>query len=320
MNMNKRDKLRLPERKKSQVKLKKESAIYLPTYHFLKGEFHHARRHETGLIRDDDTEFLHQYRVALRRCRAIIGLLSPLFVPEQKLMLQNDLKNLMQKTNALRDLDVYLDNMEPFFYALEHQYHQGLTLFFNDLLDKRTQAFHDVKDWLKSDEYEQQCAQIAGLINEMENNPTPAGKRLCLPTAQKRIWKRFSQTLSLCQAVGYNHPDEQLHQLRISCKKLRYLLEYFAPLFPGKVIKEQIKQLKALQESLGEFNDSSVQMTFLSQYLAQQKPESRRHTAISHLLEFSDKQHADHKISVVDHVSQYTFATHQKSYEKLYQP
>ncbi|QUJ69977.1 CHAD domain-containing protein (plasmid) [Photobacterium sp. GJ3] len=318
MSMNKRDKLRLPTRKRAPIKLKKDSEIYLPTYHFLKTEFQHARRHEKGLIRDDDTEFLHQYRVSLRRCRALIGMLGPIFYPEQKVMLQNDLKTCMQKTNALRDLDVYLDLMEIYFDAVEPQHHEGLSLFFNDLKDRRTAQFVAVTEWLDTPDYTQQCAQIAGLIDELEHKTTEAGKQPCLPAAKKSIWKRFKKTLTLCQSVGYANPDEHLHQLRISCKKLRYLLEYFAPMFPKKVIKDQIKQLKLLQDVLGVFNDSSVQITFLNQYLEALKPESKRHQAISHLLTATEKKHADHKISLIDHVNQYAMAAPQKSFEKLY--
>jgi CHAD domain-containing protein len=59
-----------------------------------------------------------------------------------------------------------------------------------------------------------------------------------------------------------------LHDLRIDCKKLRYLLEFFVSLFPAEEMKQLIKQLKGLQENLGDFNDLSVQQEFLGDYLA----------------------------------------------------
>ncbi len=61
--------------------------------------------------------------------------------------------------------------------------------------------------------------------------------------------------------------DEVVHQLRINCKKLRYLMEFFAPLFPENEIKTLIKALKLLQDNLGNFNDYSVQQIFLRQVL-----------------------------------------------------
>ena len=54
-----------------------------------------------------------------------------------------------------------------------------------------------------------------------------------------------------------------LHALRIDCKKLRYLLEFFASLFPPDEIEILVKQLKRLQDNLGDFNDLSVQRDYL---------------------------------------------------------
>jgi len=54
-----------------------------------------------------------------------------------------------------------------------------------------------------------------------------------------------------------------LHALRIQCKKLRYLMEFFSSLFPRKKINVLIEQLKKLQGNLGDFNDLCVQEDYL---------------------------------------------------------
>jgi CHAD domain-containing protein len=65
-------------------------------------------------------------------------------------------------------------------------------------------------------------------------------------------------------------PDELIHQLRINCKKLRYLMEFFTPLFPPTKIKSLIRSLKLLQDNLGNFNDYSVQQQYLGKMQAQE--------------------------------------------------
>ena len=65
--------------------------------------------------------------------------------------------------------------------------------------------------------------------------------------------------------------DELLHALRIECKKLRYLMEFFTSLFPRKKMTRLIKQLKRLQDNLGEFNDLSVQQEYLM-HMAEELP------------------------------------------------
>ncbi|MCB0284108.1 MAG: CHAD domain-containing protein, partial [Calditrichaeota bacterium] len=53
----------------------------------------------------------------------------------------------------------------------------------------------------------------------------------------------------------------------IVCKKLRYLIEFFSSLYPQEAVNDAIKQLKALQDNLGDFNDLSVQIDQLYAYL-----------------------------------------------------
>jgi len=61
------------------------------------------------------------------------------------------------------------------------------------------------------------------------------------------------------EAITDLSPAEALHDLRKSCKKLRYLMEFFQSLYPESQIKCLIKNLKGLQEVLGDFQDYAVQ-------------------------------------------------------------
>jgi CHAD domain-containing protein len=94
-------------------------------------------------------------------------------------------------------------------------------------------------------------------------NVTPVGE-----LARTVIYKRFRKIIRKGGRITADTPDEELHDLRIDCKKLRYLLEFFVSLFPANEMKRLIKQLKGLQENLGDFNDLSVQQEFLGDYLA----------------------------------------------------
>jgi len=52
--------------------------------------------------------------------------------------------------------------------------------------------------------------------------------------ARKRIYKRYQRVVSDGDYILTHTQDELLHALRIECKKLRYLMEFFASLFPKK--------------------------------------------------------------------------------------
>ena len=70
--------------------------------------------------------------------------------------------------------------------------------------------------------------------------------------------------------ISSHSKDSKYHKLRIQCKKLRYLLEFFSSLFPEEKISILVSQLKTLQDNLGLFNDLSVQQETLKNY--SQKP------------------------------------------------
>lgn len=318
MNVNKRDKLKLPKKKKPDMPLKASEEIYLPTYYFLLNEFRHARLHEKGIIRDDDIEFLHQYRVSLRRCRALISLMKSLFLPRQKKMLNLTLKTLMQKTNQLRDLDVFLEQMDDYFSKLDHQYHQGLSCFFDALQHERETTYKAVKKWLKTENYEQQCQQVRGLLNELETTPGNKGHQKSKVFAQAIIWKHFQRVVTICDTLDSNSPDEQIHQLRICCKKLRYLLEYFTPLFAAKKTKAQIRHLKQLQDELGDFNDSSTQLSFFEGYLQQGKVPSLNRQAITELKKVTRQHHLASKERVIQKLSSFISQDNVASFQTLY--
>jgi CHAD domain-containing protein len=60
-------------------------------------------------------------------------------------------------------------------------------------------------------------------------------------------------------AITPSSPPEALHDLRKRAKELRYLLEFFAPLYDPAGYKKVVGDLKQLQDCLGEFQDSEVQ-------------------------------------------------------------
>ena len=65
------------------------------------------------------------------------------------------------------------------------------------------------------------------------------------------------------RAIDDDSPAEDLHELRKVGKELRYLLEFFASLYPADVVKPFVKTLKGLQDQLGRFQDREVQANAL---------------------------------------------------------
>ena len=93
-------------------------------------------------------------------------------------------------------------------------------------------------------------------------------------TANRRIWKSYRRVLKEGAAIDNHSPAAALHELRIDCKKFRYLMEFFQSLYPPGKIRKQIKALKSLQDNLGDFQDLEVQAEALKGFGHQMQAES----------------------------------------------
>ncbi|MDH3900613.1 MAG: CHAD domain-containing protein, partial [Gammaproteobacteria bacterium] len=96
-----------------------------------------------------------------------------------------------------------------------------------------------------------------------------------IDVACKRIWRIYRRAIREGNAITAESPADALHELRKTCKKLRYLMEFFQSLYPAARIRELIRVLKKLQENLGNFQDYEVQVTTLKKFSHQMVAESR---------------------------------------------
>ena len=72
--------------------------------------------------------------------------------------------------------------------------------------------------------------------------------------------------LEIGAGITGDTPTKRIHDLRIECKKLRYLIEVFRSLYPPEAIEEVVRSLKRLQNTLGDFNDFQVHADMLRRF------------------------------------------------------
>jgi len=71
---------------------------------------------------------------------------------------------------------------------------------------------------------------------------------------------------------------EELHNMRIAAKRLRYTLEIFAPCFTGREFPRLYEQVKSIQEQIGEIHDRDVRAPLVQEFMegnAGERPEIR---------------------------------------------
>ncbi len=252
---------------------------------------------EEGILKDLDSEFLHDFRVAIRRTRSGLTQIKNVLPPEVTDHFKSEFAHLGSITGPTRDLDVYLLYEANYKSRLPPTLQTALHTFFTDLASRRAEEHKKLAGALKGSRYKQ-------IINEwrqyLEEDGTPAANAdvPVIDLACKIISRRYKKIMKDGIVITPATPDENLHRLRIQGKKLRYSLEFFASLFPEDEINKIIKQLKQLQNNLGTFNDLSVQQDMLHNYLDGLRPGSRKNfelaTAIGGLL--TNLYHEQHRV------------------------
>lgn len=223
---------------------------------------------EQGTIADTDSEFLHDFRVAVRRTR--VGLSQVKHVlPEEVLAKYKDFFSwLGQITGETRDLDVYLHNFEQYKKKLPGTIRQSINPLQHFLAAKKQKSHQQLAKKLRSTKYLSTLAEWEEfLVSTPVKMPTEADAKLSIKElADKRIWKAFKNVIKEGEAIDRHSSPQALHKLRKSCKKLRYLLEFFQHLYPQHQINKLIQRLKQLQDVLGDFQDYEVQQENLQKF------------------------------------------------------
>lgn len=207
-----------------------------------------------GTLADIDTEFLHDLRVAVRRTRSVQRELKRVFPPAELQTFRTEFRWLQQITGPTRDLDVNLleldvagTDLEPLHALLVKRRRRERQRMVRSLRSAR--AGRVLADW---------SAFVAGLPDApLEDRPD--ARRAIDDVAGRRIATVYRGMVKMGSAIDDASQAEALHDLRKKGKELRYLLELFGSLFPTDATKPMIRTLKALQDTLGRFQDREVQ-------------------------------------------------------------
>ncbi len=220
---------------------------------------------EAYLARDIDTEFLHDFRVAIRRTRSALGQIKNVFPLQTTERFKKDFAFAGKLSNRLRDLDVYLLKHNTYKAMLPASLRDDIDPFFVYLREKRSQIFQEVIRGLASKAYKQIIKDWEVFLKSPPDDPPEAANaRVHIAVlARKRIIKKYRTIIKSSQLILENTDDTAMHVLRIECKKLRYLMEFFSSLFPRSKMNALIGQLRKLQDHLGDFHDICVQQEYL---------------------------------------------------------
>jgi CHAD domain-containing protein len=219
-----------------------------------------------GMIAAIDIEFLHDLRVAVRRSRSILKLAGDVLPGDIAARFQPEFKWLGDLTAPVRDLDVYLLRLNAMAAGLASADPSDLDPFRSFLVRHRAAERRRLVRGLRSRRFEKLMdgwrTALAEVAADADGGPTVG------TLARQRVGRAFRRVARRGERITADSSSEDVHELRKRCKELRYLLEVFRPLCAAALHCSLIKELKALQDTLGDFQDGEVQREAVREFAA----------------------------------------------------
>jgi CHAD domain-containing protein len=214
------------------------------------------RANEAGLRKDLDTEFLHDYRVALRRTRSLLGQIKEVFPAVGVEHFREEFRWLGAVTGPTRDLDVLILALRP----IPDGPGGDIPALRRDIAEHQRRAHRAMLTHLDSPRCRRLFADWARfLAHTSPASLEPANaSSLFADVVSSRAWRLYRRLAEGAALVTDQSPPTALHQIRIAAKKLRYVADLSRSIQEGAAVDNVMAALKQLQMVLGDYNDTVV--------------------------------------------------------------
>jgi CHAD domain-containing protein len=202
---------------------------------------------------EKDTEYVHQLRVGTRRAGAALRIFCSCLPDKVHETARKQLRRLRRAAGAARDWDVFLAMLGDFPRQGVGALRPGLDFLCGHAFAERQQAQEQLrkasKDYLFA--FDRLLVETVAAVREPKprGHPLVGLARPMLSSLLRELDRAAAQDLE---------QYEQLHQVRIAGKRLRYAMEVFADCFQPAFREELYPAVEEMQSILGAANDSHV--------------------------------------------------------------
>lgn len=213
-----------------------------------------------GTIADVDTEFLHELRVAVRRTRSVLSHGKRVLPADGRDHFGAEFRWLGTVTSPARDQDVYVLEWPTYVAPLDPEAVAALEPVLGHVRHRREAERDVLRAHLESSRFRGLLTGWRVWLAAPVDEASMARKsmRALGPVVAGRLVEAQDRLLARGRGIGPATAAEELHELRKDAKRLRYLLECFGGVLPVALRKPFVQRLKALQDNLGEHQDTEV--------------------------------------------------------------
>jgi CHAD domain-containing protein len=238
--------------------------------------FHFERMllHEPGSRAGQDIEAVHDMRVATRRMRSALRLFKPFFEADALRPFRRHLRRIALALGEVRDLDVFME--KALSYGHNHP-EVDLSPLLATWETQRQQARRVLIKQMDGKSFSRFVTEFHTFLT------TPGMGAMPLPVPGNAA---AYQVRHIAPRVIYEHYEQvraydtvldgasllTLHALRIAFKRLRYTVEFFEEVL-GPEAKLVIKEIRGMQDHLGDLNDTRVVGEVLREFVDQHNAE-----------------------------------------------
>ncbi len=209
-----------------------------------------AERAVRQVGRPGKPEALHDFRVALRRCRGVLRAYRPWLGKAAGKRVRAELRRLMRQTNRGRDAEVQIVWLESTRQGLRRSERAGLNHLLERLRRRRHAGQAAAAAAVRS-RFERLDVELRARLERAVPVPVSYGRAF-----GERLLQYAADTDARLAATAEAARGDELHDARLSVKRLRYLVEpVVGGLTDGATVAEVLKRL---QDVLGELNDARV--------------------------------------------------------------
>jgi CHAD domain-containing protein len=227
-----------------------------------------------------DSEGLHQMRVALRRLRAAVSAFAKVVADDDTPKIKDELAWITGELGPARDLDTFeLEVLAPLRKRMPRE--PGLAQVYRDFAERRALAHADAARAVKSARFRALLLRLSEWLEagRWTRSDDERQRRRCARPIATHAAGELTRRLKKIRRQGKKLDEltpAKRHKLRIRAKELRYAMEFFADVFPGRKQatrrKAAVSSLKSLQDALGALND----ILAYERLVAQVAPSRRR--------------------------------------------
>lgn len=227
--------------------------------------------HAPGALLGADPEELHRMRVAARRLRALLALFSEA-LPLDAGPLVAELQWLGALLGAVRDLDVQLARFSRSADEAPEEDRVHLAEIGRLLEAERAARREELLAGAASERYMRLVEGLHQLTSAEADSWPRASLSPAAVEAHRLVTKRHAAARTMARRARKSSHPEDLHRLRIACKRLRYALECTGRLY-GEATDDFVRSLAKLQDSLGAAQDGRVAAERLEALVVSSAPE-----------------------------------------------